>query len=119
MSSSISRPLPLADTPIVVLLTPDEAHEIDVTRAIFRDYAGSLNIDLRFQDFDSELADLPGEYSEPRGTLLLALVDPANVKEEAGRQAPILHAPTARWRTWQGAVRCVRSTARTMRMRRK
>jgi ribosomal protein S18 acetylase RimI-like enzyme len=90
MSSSISRPLPLADTPIVVLLTPDEAHEIDATRAIFRDYAGSLAVDLCFQDFDGELADLPGEYSEPRGTLLLALVDPANVKEEAGRQAPIL-----------------------------
>jgi hypothetical protein len=73
-----------------VLLTPDEAHEIDAARAIFRDYAASLDIDLEFQDFDSELADLPGEYAEPRGTLLLALVDPANIKEEAGRQAPML-----------------------------
>ncbi|ADU39735.1 ribosomal protein S18 acetylase RimI-like enzyme [Variovorax boronicumulans] len=90
MSSSVSRPLPLADTPIVVLLTPDEAYEIDAARAIFRDYAASLDIDLDFQDFDSELADLPGEYAEPRGTLLLALVDPANIKEEAGRQAPML-----------------------------
>ena len=90
MSSSISRPLPLADTPVVVLLTPDEAHEIDAARAIFRDYAGSLNIDLCFQDFDGELAGLPGEYAEPRGTMLLALVDPANIKEETGRQAPTL-----------------------------
>ncbi len=33
---------------------------------------------------------LPGEYAEPRGTLLLALVDPVNVSEDAGRQAPTL-----------------------------
>jgi ribosomal protein S18 acetylase RimI-like enzyme len=90
MSSSVSRPLPLSDMPAVVLLTPEEAHEIDATRAIFRDYAASLGIDLDFQDFDGELAELPGEYTEPRGNLLLALVDPANVKEDAGRQSPTL-----------------------------
>lgn len=90
MSSSVSRPLPLADTPVVVLLTPDEAHEIEAARTIFRDYAASLDIDLAFQDFNGELAGLPGEYAEPRGTLLLALVDRDNVKEGAGRQAPML-----------------------------
>ncbi|MFH0134549.1 GNAT family N-acetyltransferase [Variovorax sp. VaC1] len=90
MSSSVSRPLPLADMPAVVLLVPEAANEIDAVRAIFRDYAASLNIDLDFQDFDGELAELPGEYAEPRGNLLLALVDPANVKEDAGRQAPTL-----------------------------
>lgn len=90
MSFSVSRPLPLSDMPAVVLLTPEEAHEIEAARAIFRDYAASLDIDLDFQDFDSELAQLPGEYAEPRGLLLLALVDPANVKEDAGREAPTL-----------------------------
>jgi hypothetical protein len=88
MSFSVSRPLPLSAMPAVVLIAPEEAHEIDATRAIFRDYAGSLGIDLGFQDFEGELAGLPGDYAEPRGTLLLALVDPVNVKEEAGRQAP-------------------------------
>lgn len=90
MSFSVSRPLPLSDMPAVVLLTPEEAHEIEAARAIFRDYAASLDIDLDFQDFDGELAQLPGEYAEPRGLLLLALVDPANVKEDAGREAPTL-----------------------------
>jgi len=87
---SVSRPLPLSDMPAVVLLTPEEPHELDAVRAIFRDYADSLAIDLAFQDFDGELADLPGEYAEPRGTLLLALVDPAHVNEDAGRAAPTL-----------------------------
>ena len=33
MSFSISRPLPLADTPEVVLITPDEPHELDAALA--------------------------------------------------------------------------------------
>ncbi|MBB3180156.1 GNAT family N-acetyltransferase [Variovorax sp. Sphag1AA] len=74
MSHSTSRPLPLADMPEILLLTPDEPHEFDATRAIFRDYAASLGIDLGFQHFEEELAALPGEYAEPRGALLLALV---------------------------------------------
>ncbi len=90
MSSSVSRPLPLSETPAVVLLTPDEAHELEAARVIFRDYAASLGIDLGFQNFEQELAALPGEYAEPRGTLLLALVDPAHVKDDAGRATPTL-----------------------------
>jgi ribosomal protein S18 acetylase RimI-like enzyme len=93
MSFSVSRPLPLADTPAVVLLTPDEAHEIDAARAIFRDYAASLGIDLCFQNFEEEVATLPGDYEEPRGALLLALVDAAHIKEAAGQQAPTLMRP--------------------------
>lgn len=44
-------------------------------RAIFREYAAGLQVDLCFQDFDGELATLPGEYAEPRGTLLMASVN--------------------------------------------
>ncbi len=84
MSHSVSRPLPLMDTPEIVLLTPDEPHEIAATRMIFQDYAASLDVDLCFQGFDAELQCLPGEYAEPRGALLLALVPTAEAKSAQG-----------------------------------
>lgn len=86
MSKSHSRPLPLAGMPDIVMYTPTEAHELEAARAIFRDYAASLLIDLGFQNFDDELAGLPGEYEEPRGALLLALVDTADTRVPVAAQ---------------------------------
>jgi ribosomal protein S18 acetylase RimI-like enzyme len=56
------------------LITPGNAAEIDSSREIFRDYAAGLGVDLCFQDFESELLTLPGDYAAPRGNLLLAMV---------------------------------------------
>jgi GNAT superfamily N-acetyltransferase len=59
----------------VRLVVADSAPLIDAARELFREYAASLDVDLCFQNFDAELAALPGEYAEPRGVLLLAFVD--------------------------------------------
>jgi GNAT superfamily N-acetyltransferase len=63
------------DTPQIRLVIPDTPAQFDAARAIFREYADSLDVDLCFQGFEAELAGLPGEYAAPRGLLLLAYLD--------------------------------------------
>jgi ribosomal protein S18 acetylase RimI-like enzyme len=54
--------------------TPDE---IAVARTLFEEYAEALGIDLCFQGFSDEVANLPGLYAPPRGRLLIAWVNDA------------------------------------------
>jgi putative acetyltransferase len=52
--------------------SPDQ---IAQARELFVEYAQSLGFSLCFQNFDKELAGLPGDYAPPDGRLLLAEYD--------------------------------------------
>ena len=61
----------------IKLIVPATPEELDATRRIFEEYAAQLDVDLCFQNFDAELANLPGEYVAPEGMLLLVSVNQA------------------------------------------
>src|SRR5687767_4007519 len=48
------------------------AEEIDQTRQLFQEYVTWLGVNLCFQNYDKEVAELPGEYVPPTGRLYLA-----------------------------------------------
>ncbi len=53
----------------------EAAHDIQQVRELFEEYAAWLGINLCFQNFDKELAGLPGDYAPPSGRLFLAAED--------------------------------------------
>jgi putative acetyltransferase len=56
------------------------AQDLEMTKVLLREYAAYLNESLGeehicLESYERELADLPGVYAEPKGTILMAFVD--------------------------------------------
>lgn len=56
----------------VVTVTDADEALIEAARALFREYAGSLEINLAFQHFDHEMSRFPRGYLAPDGALCVA-----------------------------------------------
>lgn len=83
------------NAPDIHLISPDTPELLADTRALFREYAASLDVDLCFQGFEAELATLPGDYAGPAGQLLLATVDGELAGCGAFRPLPDVDYPNA------------------------
>lgn len=57
---------------MIKLFRAESEEDLRHVRELISEYVASLGFDLRFQHFDEEFAELPGEYAPPDGYLLLA-----------------------------------------------
>jgi putative acetyltransferase len=55
-----------------VLVQAESQAQVAQARELFLEYAQSLGFSLCFQNFEKEVAELPGDYCPPEGRLLLA-----------------------------------------------
>jgi len=57
------------------IIQAETPEHISDARTLFREYESWLGMSLCFQEFENEVASLPGKYAQPEGRLLLAYVD--------------------------------------------
>jgi putative acetyltransferase len=58
---------------MVTIGQAQSSEDIKTTRELFQEYAAWLGFNLCFQNFEKELAELPGQYVPPDGRLFLAV----------------------------------------------
>ncbi|MDI1271930.1 MAG: GNAT family N-acetyltransferase, partial [Polaromonas sp.] len=51
-----------ASSPTIEFIPASTPEQLAATRLIFQEYADQLGVDLCFQNFEAELAGLPGDY---------------------------------------------------------
>ncbi len=61
--------------PLIEVVLANDTKKIAEARKLIQEYGQSLKINLDFQNFQTELKKLPGQYIAPKGILLLAIVD--------------------------------------------
>ena len=64
----------IGERTVMVIREAQIPDELPLVRLLFRKYADGLGIDLCFQDFEAELAGLPGRYARPEGGIWLAFL---------------------------------------------
>src|SRR6185503_10083847 len=60
---------------VMTIVQANDAIGVAQARELFCEYAAESQLDLCFQNFEAELAGLPGAYAPPQGRLLLSMHD--------------------------------------------
>lgn len=72
---------------MVRIISADSRETVQKAAVLFREYASNLTVDLSFQEFEAELAELPGDYAPPQGCLLLAFIE-SSTEGQLGSEVP-------------------------------
>jgi putative acetyltransferase len=94
------------------IVSAETKETLEQASVLFREYAASLGVDLSFQNFDRELATLPGDYTPPSGRLFLAAFDEAdssatNAEAESARPLSSISPASSAWSASLTLAGCV------------